>query len=110
VVAGDVVVQIFPHALDAVVIGAVRRQEVQTYSAACRRQRQACALAVVDLEIVQHHVNASGPRITAVVSRFEGALTQISTELVSRGAGPQHCSTRRMDNLNLHLVKQRSPL
>ena len=77
VVAGYVVVQIFPHALDAVVIGAVRRQEVQTYSAACRRQCQSRALAVVDLEIVQHHVNALGPRISDEdLAEFDSTLNE----------------------------------
>ena len=34
VITGDVVVQVFPQTLDAVVIGAVRRQKVQLHPAA----------------------------------------------------------------------------
>jgi hypothetical protein len=63
VVAGDVIVQVFPHTLDAVVVRAVWRQEVQAYPAACRRQRQLSALAVVNLVVVQDHMNALGLRI-----------------------------------------------
>ena len=63
VVAGDVIVQVFPNALDAVVIGTEGRQKMQTHATAHRRQRQPRALTVVDLEVVQHHVNARGARI-----------------------------------------------
>ena len=58
-VAGDVVVQVFPDALDAIVIGAVRRQKVQLHTAKQRNQCQLRPLAAVNFVVVRDHVNAA---------------------------------------------------
>ena len=56
-VAGDVVVQVFPEAFDAIVIWAVGRQEVQLHTVAPAELRGYDSSAAVDAEVVEHQVN-----------------------------------------------------
>src|SRR6516225_1673499 len=56
-VAGNVGVQVFPEALDAVVVGAVGRKEMKLESTLPAAERRLNDLAVVDAIVVQHHMN-----------------------------------------------------
>ena len=58
VVTRHVVVQVFPEPLDAIVVGAVRRQEVELDPAGCGRlQGQLNLLAVMDAVVVENDVD-----------------------------------------------------
>jgi hypothetical protein len=58
VVSCDVVVQVLPDSFDAIVVRAIRWQEVQPYLAGCRRlQCQSDLLAVVDAVVVENEMD-----------------------------------------------------
>jgi hypothetical protein len=60
VVTRHVVVQIFPEPLDAIMVGAVRRQEVELNPGGCGRlQGQLDLLAVMDAVVVKNDVDAT---------------------------------------------------
>ena len=58
VIARDIVVQVAPHAFDAIVVRAVRRQKMQTDSGAQGGQRDLRPLTAVDRVVVQNDVDA----------------------------------------------------
>lgn len=65
VIAGDVGVQVEPHPLDAIALGAVRREEVEDESPAEMRERLERLLAGVNRGVVEDEVDtASAPVMT----------------------------------------------
>ena len=63
-VAGHVVVEVLPQTLDAIVIRAVRRQEVELHLSLPGGQCQLDLTAVMDLEVVEDDVDPASIRVS----------------------------------------------
>jgi hypothetical protein len=59
-IAGHVVVQVFPTTFDLIVIWTVGRQKVKLYFSLQRLDNQLCPLAFVDAVVVEYQMNANG--------------------------------------------------